>query len=301
MWDATNCFSDTTEACLVTDPDAASAIGAGAAYEECFGAGSAAGTADGTSITPTVARRVKMVNLTAGDRVLTSYSGAPAITRIITNFHKNVEHSEEPLVTLRTSSGSLSLTPDHVIPADGRTNFVAARHVKVGSVTYDASMNEVKVIGVEMGLKGRIINPWTVAGTILGADDKGGMPILATVYAPEWLGENMLIFGQVPCIGTRLVSYLMPDAFQAYTTALQRCWLGRFWHESVVEWTAGDGPLVPKMMMPIAFPIGVLLWDATCVISFLCYVAFTKMQLACQVAFPLGLAGIAYCRIARTK
>ena len=35
----------------------------------------------------------------------------------------------------------------------------------------------------------------TYVAQIAEVSDEGGMPILATVYAPEWLGDNMLVFG----------------------------------------------------------------------------------------------------------
>merc|ERR1711939_34383 len=128
---------------------------------------------------PLSAERVLMSSLRAGDLVLSS----PAqVTRVIVNQHVGIS-TVSPMVTLKHSTGELSLTPDHVLAADGA--YRPAVEVKVGMVLEPAS----KVNEVTASIQG-IISPITANGHILAAGPSGG-PITATVW-PGWIADWML-------------------------------------------------------------------------------------------------------------
>merc|ERR1712060_302230 len=111
--------------------------------------------------------------LRAGDLVLSS---ADSISRVVVNQHVSAQ-GVSAMVKLDFGVGSLEVTPDHVIKANGA--FMAAREVVAGSMLGE---REVKLVSRSFD---GVINPITVAGTILAAG-KEGMPVVATSY-PEWI------------------------------------------------------------------------------------------------------------------
>ena len=98
------CFGRDTTACRATDA-AASPL---AAFEACYGRGDTA-----------VATRVPMTELVAGDVVLSVDADLKRVlSRVIVNQHVH-SPAVSPMVRLEYEGGSLSLTPDHVLMADG--------------------------------------------------------------------------------------------------------------------------------------------------------------------------------------
>ena len=164
------CFErETTTACRMLGGTAAEA------YTACFGA-------DITSLASTgvdaKAERVLMSELRAGDVVLT---GEASATRVIVNQHVHTLATSHTL-ELVTDSGSIALTPDHVIFADG--GYVPARLVKVGSTL---GGQRVEAMSARRGL---VINAITASGTILAAGLHGAPALAAT--GNEWLADVML-------------------------------------------------------------------------------------------------------------
>ena len=116
------------------------------------------------------------------------------------------------LLTLHHSDGTLTLTPDHVLLVDQR--MATAREAVVGTKLSLAEGREVEVTSVTVGL-GAVINVVTVSGRIV-ADG-----VLAGAY-PEWISEWMLrSLVPVPFSLGNLISYLFPDATQAYYDRLE--------------------------------------------------------------------------------
>lgn len=136
-----------------------------------------------------IAERVLMAELIAGDRVLTSTAtGSLTVTRVLINQHAK-EHDATPsrLLTLHTSSATIiSLTPDHALYIDGV--LAAAADAKVGSRLTSARGDVVVVTRVDHQI-GAVINPTTVAATILASD--GGTPILAASH-PIWIAPLLI-------------------------------------------------------------------------------------------------------------
>ena len=146
----------TTTVCRLSDASSSPE----AAFDQCFGAD-----------IPSTASRVLMAELRAGDYVLSEMGKA---SRVVFNQHVATQ-GVSAMVQIDYGAGSLDVTPDHVIKADGQ--FVAAREVKAGSM-----LGEYKVKAVTHGVAG-VVNPITVAGTILAAG-KEGKPVVASTY-PE--------------------------------------------------------------------------------------------------------------------
>merc|ERR550514_1927479 len=94
------CFARETTACRLLQP-----VAAADAYAACFGG----------SANPSVAERVAMDALVAGDTVLATEA---ASTRVVVNQHASVK-ATSPMLTLHFEGGALSLTPDHVLLLDG--------------------------------------------------------------------------------------------------------------------------------------------------------------------------------------
>lgn len=163
------CFAKEASTACLAFGDATPA----AAYAQCY-----EGAAEES------AKLVLMKELTAGDRVLTITEGLLAITRVVVNQHAHSDKSA-PMLTLHTSQGAVSMTPDHAVFVDGA--LVAASEAKAGSVLTTAE-GEVAVTRVTKSEAG-IINPVTATGTILGSD--ASAPILAASH-PIWIAPLML-------------------------------------------------------------------------------------------------------------
>jgi len=174
---SSSCFDkEATHACLVTDPVTTTAA---SAYAQCFG-GSGAHTAGAGG-----AKLVLMKSLQVGDNVLASRD---AISRIVVNQHSAFD-SFAPMLTMRMSNGAaLSITPDHALFLDGRLQ--AASEVRVGStLTNDRGTDATTVLRVTHTRGRAVINPVTVAGTILATDK--GTPVLAASH-PIWISPLLL-------------------------------------------------------------------------------------------------------------
>ena len=113
------------------------------------------------------------------------------------------------MLEIHHASGTLSLTPDHVLLVDG--HFVPAREAKAG-----ATLSSGAVIEAVSGTTSGIISPLTANGRILAAGPTG-TPIIATVWG-EWIAAFMLDRSTASIVSG--ISYFFPEATQAYYDAL---------------------------------------------------------------------------------
>jgi len=183
------CFARETTACRIVSPAAAED-----AFAACFGGSSSP-----------VAERVAMDALVAGDAVLASDAAA---TRVVVNQHAGVK-ATAPMLTLHFEGGALALTPDHVLLLDGA--HAPARLAAVGSVLSSGR----KVTAITRGQQG-IVNPITVAGTILAAGPQGEPVVAAT--APEWSADVLLSAYPKYTLSFNL-AFLFPASVQAFYNA----------------------------------------------------------------------------------
>jgi len=179
------CFSRMTTVCKILDAHATPAM----AFNDCFG------EKVGTS-----AERVPTPEIGAGDLVLGTKD---EIARVIVTQHQEAIRFEQ-MVHIEHETGSLELTPDHVLLVDGE--FVPAREVKTGS-----SLSGSKVSAVSHTIGG-IVNPLTTSGKILIAG-MTGEPVVSSTY-PEWSAKFML--GQSTASLSSALSYLFPGSVQAF-------------------------------------------------------------------------------------
>lgn len=170
-----------------------SATPAADAYRQCSGMEPAS-----------IAESVPMSSLVAGDFVLATRE---TVSRVLFNQHVPSAHVST-VVSLHHASGSLSLTPDHVLQVDGE--WAAARSATKGSVLSDGTI----VQRVTSSTDG-IINPLTTTGTILANG------IVASTY-PEWVAAQMLSarFYPLPISLCNLLTFLFPAKTQAFYDAL---------------------------------------------------------------------------------
>ena len=221
------CFArETTTACRVHDIAAPPAD----AYAQCFGkAGRGA-----------AAERVLMTSLSAGDYVLTQADGALAHTRVVLNQHKVARDADasSPLLTLYHDRGTLGLSPDHVLRVGGK--FGPARTATAGAHLAAADGKSARVSRVEVS-RGGVVNPLTVAGTILAAGPTGA-PVLSSVYG-EWIADYFLGVATYPLpysLGSAL-AYLFPEHVQAYyDTVLEPPFLASAVHLKSISAAAPD-------------------------------------------------------------
>merc|ERR1719198_2731139 len=183
------CVARETTACRIVSPAAAED-----AFAACFGGSSSP-----------VAERVAMDALVAGDAVLASDVAA---TRVVVNQHAGVK-ATAPMLTLHFEGGALALTPDHVLLVDGA--HAPARLAAVGSVLSSGR----KVTAITRGQQG-IVNPITVAGTILAAGPQGEPVVAAT--APEWSADVLLSAYPKYTLSFNL-AFLFPASVQAFYNA----------------------------------------------------------------------------------
>jgi len=184
------CFARETTACRLLQPAAAEI-----AYAACFGG----------SANPSVAERVAMDALVAGDTVLATEA---ASTRVVVNQHASVK-ATSPMLTLHFEGGALSLTPDHVLLLDGA--HAPARLAAVGSTLSSGR----KVAAITRGQQG-IVNPITAAGTILAAGPEGEPVVAAT--APEW-SADVLLSGYPKYTLAFNLALMFPASVQAFYNA----------------------------------------------------------------------------------
>lgn len=236
------------------------------AYKQCFG-----------DEAPTMAERVPMRALAAGDVVLASPT---ATTRVIVNQHAAVKKYSS-MVTLEHETGSLTLTRDHVVYADGA--FQPAGNVGVGALLEPAS----KVTKISTTTHG-IINPLTTSGTILAAGPTGA-PVVSSALS-EWIAD--LVLGStvypLPYSLASATSYLFPRSVQAFYDAQ----LEQFFASTSTD-LKGLKAAVPA---PVALAI-LAAFDVACVGAF---AAWALLSLK-GVATLLAVAAIATSRRAAGK
>ena len=211
------CFSATASfACLLTD----ATVPPSTAFDHCFGEGGM------------LAERVPMAQLKAGDLILASpvryFALCPTphklgilslisscaqteATRVIVNQHAAVTKYSN-MLTLEHETGSLTLTPDHVVYADGV--FQPAGNVGVGALLEPAS----KVTKISKAAHG-IINPLTTSGTILAAGPTGA-PVVSSALS-EWIADLVLesTVYPLPYSLASAASFLFPHSVQAFYDA----------------------------------------------------------------------------------
>jgi len=190
-----------------------------------------------------------MANLVAGDLVLT---GKDEINRVIVNQHMR-SSIVAPMVNIQHATGSLSLTADHVIFADGK--FVAARDVKIGSVLEPHSV----VTDVTESMSA-IINPLTTNSRILAAGLEG-QPVLGSTH-PEWIAQFFLDMYPMSASLTNAISYLFPAKLQAYYDAVL---------EPINNRIAGGLKMGKTSVPTLAAAVGVTLYDIALSAGFLTY------------------------------
>jgi len=246
------CFAaEATTACRLLSPTASAA----AAFDDCFGAGNSQ-----------AGERVLMTELTAGDRVLASEG---EVARVLFNQHAAVTKAA-PTLTITHTEGSLTLTPDHVLYADGA--FVAAREVKPGS----ALSSGASVTAVTPSTH-TVINPVTTTNTILAAGLEGA-PVLSSTH-PEWAAA-LLMESPVRLSATSALSYAFPRQVQAFYDAVMED------VNSQVAWKKMVGTADPSTMLPL-----LALVDLMCAAAFLVYsVASVEGMLAIATLSLTALA-----------
>jgi len=167
--DLFTCFAkESTKACRLTT----ASTNATSAFEACY-------AAHLSSTAPQSAKLVLLATLSVGDRVLTmDEAGALAVTRVVVNQHASSADATASLLSVRTAEGtSLSLTPDHAIFVDG--TLAAASTILVGARLRSAD-GTVAVAKIITRRAAAVVNPVTVAGTILVSDE--GAPVLAASH-----------------------------------------------------------------------------------------------------------------------
>ena len=195
------CFGrERTAACRLLDGGASAA----AAHSACWGA---AGSEAGGGAAVVAAELVLMLELVAGDLVLTEKGGVPSVDRVVVNQHREHTTRSAALLTLVHAAGSLTLTPGHVVWLDG--GFAPARSATVGSVL----SNGVTITAITAH-SGGIINPIVAGGTILASDKAGGAPVLAAT-ADEWTA-NVLLSAYPKFSPSFALAALFPATVQAY-------------------------------------------------------------------------------------
>eukprot|EP00908_Phaeocystis_cordata_P016498 Transcript_27758.p1 GENE.Transcript_27758~~Transcript_27758.p1 ORF type:complete len:465 (+),score=143.08 Transcript_27758:93-1487(+) len=186
------CFSETATACRLDDASTHPAT----AFAQCFGQEPPTG----------VAARVSLRALQAGDVVLASPTEA---ARVIVNQHSAVGLASDVLV-IEHSHGTLALTPDHVLWADGA--FRPAAEVSVGSVLEPAAI-VTKITAATHA----VVNPLTTSGTILAAGPTGA-PVVASTFS-AWIADLLLDTAlpyPLPYSAAAAAAYLFPASVQAF-------------------------------------------------------------------------------------
>jgi len=162
-----------------------------------------------TSVILASGEAVPMASLKAGDEVV---DGAHSTSRVVLTQHRRAE-ATSALLTLTHAGGSLALTPDHVLLLlDGR--YAPARTAVVRSKLTLAEGREAEVTSIVAGA-GPVVNAVTVSGKIVAEG------VLASAH-PEWIAAWMLTsLVPLPLSLCNSISYLLPEATQAYYDALE--------------------------------------------------------------------------------
>jgi hypothetical protein len=155
------------------------------------------------------AQLVPMSTLKAGDVVTTldTVTGWATLTRVVLNQHTKGDAWARLLKIKTVNGATLTVTPDHVIFVDGA--FVAASSAAVGASLSAGTIAEI------IETRGAVINPVTVAGTILAADVASPTRGVLASTATDWIAARLLEAPTFPFVATRLLSYLVPETTQA--------------------------------------------------------------------------------------
>ena len=183
------CFAIETMACRILNRHSNAER---VAYEQCFGV---------SNSTRAIAQLVTMQDLAAGDEVLSHdvENDRLAVDRVIVNMHRERSTRAALLLTLSHSSGSLTVTPDHLVWADGQ--LVAARHVRAGSTVVSGDGRDLVVHDVKPSV-GAFVNPLLSKNLILAAGGVGDTPIRASTHS-DWYASSMDYVRLAPFTGFR--------------------------------------------------------------------------------------------------
>lgn len=207
-----------------------------------------------------------MSHLVAGDLVLSSSSTASAV--VVTQ-HRPPTSLSSGLLTLHHKKGSLSLTPDHVLQIDGI--FMPARYAALGSI-----LSGGHVVTHVTTAFGDVINPVTLAGTILAAGPAGA-PVLAATH-PEWIAQWFLSASVPPLPLSFALARALPFNVQAlYDTVV----------EPAVSATAL--PAFKSIWPSIPAPFAVVLLAAVDVL----FAAATVVHALCSLQVVIALSVVA--------
>ena len=189
------CFARTTTACRLVDTSATVV----AAFQACFG--------NDVASTPAVAERVAMASLVAGDVVLAS---PHATSRVLVNQHRAVTKAAS-MVTISHTTGTLTLTPDHMLLVDG--TYQPARNAKPGSRLEGLPASIVAAVAAT---NEAIVSPLTRSSTILAAGREGGA-VVASCF-PEWVAPLVVDSRAfpLPFALSTAAAHLFPAAVQAF-------------------------------------------------------------------------------------
>ena len=200
------------------------------AYETCYKDGAAPGV-----------ELVYMSELRAGDHVLTAEaSGALSVTRVLVNQHSGsgaYAPASSRILTLALDNGaSISLTSDHALYVNGA--LVAASSAVQGSTLVMALGQNVKVTRAKDAALVQVVNPVTVAGTVLASDASSahqGRAVLAASH-PIWVAEQF-VSGQISLPLSTALSSAFPLTTQAYYDSVVEP-IGAMWTQSLVSLSA---------------------------------------------------------------
>jgi len=268
------CFDKSTAMACKVEPS----VAALSARVHCFGT-------DNNAVPHPPAALVPMATLRAGDLVLTSdLDGVPAVTKVVVNQHASTPDAPAAMLSIQTHDGTIvSLTPDHALYVDGA--LAAARDVRVGSTLTDSIGRPLKVSAVTAYTATGIINPVTVAGTVLAADAASahGRAVLAAAH-PIWLAAQF-IRGQVALPLSTVVSSAFPSTTQAYYDMVVEP-IGAMCTQHLVDLSARApqpallvGLLIVDMLLALGFT-----FFAAC----LALVTFSKVLAICAVVATVG-------------
>jgi hypothetical protein len=159
-----------------------------------------------------------MALLEVGDVVLTAgVDGGLEVTRVVANQHQRVDQEAELLVLHLSSGAVLRLTPDHALYIDGA--LVAASEAKVGSALVGTADKPAAVIRHIERTNGAVINPVTVAGTLLASDD--GPPVLAASH-PVWIASLLVRSASARTLANAVLWLAGSEGLRAVGGALER-------------------------------------------------------------------------------
>jgi len=219
-----------------------------------------------TRVTLASGESVLMALLKAGDEVR---DGVDSSTRVVFTQH-HLADDTSALLTLTHAEGSLALTPDHVLLLDGR--YAPARSAVIGSKLTLAEGREAEITAIVAGVGG-VINAVTASGKIVASG------VLASAH-PEWIAEWMLTsLVPLPLSLCNAISYLLPEAAQAYYDAL----------EPLVGAATPSFLAIKRTSSPLSVLLAFALGDLAAALGFATFtLASSPMAAAAIAALPLA-------------